>query len=225
MTVCTLKQTMSDGTTHSASFNLPVLAGAYNVTCHLSNGKAISAGQIIIDNTSQGRTHKWTITMDNGKEIAGEFTGRFGLYRPILSEPSYRRDSYSNSYWGSITVTNPNNVAVDVLVWFKTSNSEDISENGSFTLAAGGSKEIMFGDIYSEGLLTRIHFVAYSRGINEDEVFTQESLGDYKGTYNFYEPEETTTTTTTTTTPASNTELVAVESDGKFTLWRNEDVK
>ena len=228
----TLTQTMSNGTIRMVNFDLPVIAGTYRVNCRLSDGNTINLGKIEINGTSNKSKYKLIVAMNDGTSYSGEFYGRYGLSLPELSEKNYYFDSATRIYYGTVKVKNTNEVTVNCLVWFKTNNSDVIRENGTFTLASGASKTIMFSDMYSEGLLARVHFVAYDQGINENVIFAQTSLGKYSGSYNFGKPEETTTTTTTTTTPTTTTSttetmanLTEVESVGKFTLWRNQDAQ
>lgn len=227
----TLTQNLSNNTQKTVSFSLPQVAGTYRLTGRLNTGKSIDMGNVIINNSVGKLNHKLSTTISGKGTNITFFDVPFGLYQPKLSSFTYGKDNSSNTYYGSVTVTNPNSVSVGGVVWFKTSNSDIISENGTFTLAPGKSKTIMFGDIYSEGILIRVHFTYSDQRIFTNEVFAQCTLGNYKGDFNFYGVEEetsTTTTTTTTTTDAASSvaqEYQAVDSDGNFTLWRKIDAE
>ena len=223
-----LTQEFSDGSNTTLHFKASTDKGTYNVICGLSNGETINAGKIEINKYSAQQTYNMEVQLSNGETIYSKIMDSFGMYPPLITETNYQRDNYMGSFTGSVMVTNPNDVPVRCLVWYKSMNSEDIRENGSFTLEPGQSHCVIYSDIYSTGILTRLHFTAYNYGIYENELFTDCELGNYAGTYDFYGVEaesSTTTTTTTTTVDELSTQPTPIESQGKFTLWRIQDVK
>lgn len=220
-----ITQDFSDGSSREAEWTIQPFAGTYNVSYGLSNGGYIYAGQIVSDNTYGGLPHKLEVELSDGTILTSTFNSHFGLYPPQYIASEYKRDS-SGSYYGKLTITNPNAMAVKCVVWYKPSGYDMVMENGTFTLGAGQTHTIVFADVYSTGLCTRVNFCLPSEDINENDVYYTCVLGFYEGDTTFgAEIESTSTTTTTTTVDGQSAEPTPIESDGKFTLWREANAK
>lgn len=226
----TLVQTLENGvntTSKRVVFEIPRVAGTYSLTAQLSNGKYKDMGSISVHGKGENDTYHLTINKNGGGSVSCSFKGTFGLIPPVLSNATFSKDNGSNTYGGNLTVTNKNNVPVTMVVWYLEKNSSYVTKRSSKEIAAGGTRTLNFSGHYCEGILVRVHFVDSSHNIKEDEIYAQTTMGSYSGSYSFTDEDSTTTTTTTTTTTPYS--LLAnyqqVDSDEKFTLWREQNVE